>query len=243
MDWSRFLYSLLLLFQIFFQSCVAKSRSNARRHSGRLLGRPNTIKCARRPRSLLSKDNGHYYFFSVDTKYKGAEATWLDSRNLCREQCMDLVSIETSSENQMIIDLILQRNLRDAWTSGRLCNFNGCNQPHLQPRHINGWFWSGTGVSIASTNSTPAGWSANPWSRTGFIGQFLAHDVPQPDNAEYLLNPSLATVEACLAINNNWYGDGVAWHDTACYRKKPFICEDSDVLMRRARALNPQIFA
>lgn len=80
-------------------------------------------------------------------------------------------------------------------------------------------------------------------SKSFLLPLLSAHDVPQPDNAEYLLNPSLATVEACLAINNNWYGDGVAWHDTACYRKKPFICEDSDVLMRRARALNPQIFA
>ncbi len=27
----------------------------------------------------------------------------------------------------------------------------------------------------------------------------------------------------------------MTWHDVACYRKKPFACEDSDVLMRRAR--------
>ncbi len=37
------------------------------------------------------------------------------------------------------------------------------------------------------------------------------------------------------------YSDGVTWHDVACYRKKPFACEDSDVLMRRARAINPAI--
>ena len=36
-----------------------------------------------------------------------------------------------------------------------------------------GWFWSGTGISIAATNSTPAGWGTTPWSKTGFIGQFL----------------------------------------------------------------------
>ena len=68
---------------------------------------------------------------------------------------------------------------------------------------------------------------------------FPDHPVPQPDNAEYLLNPSLATVEACLAIHNNWYDDGLTWHDAACFRKKPFICEDSEVLMRRARRLSP----
>lgn len=70
--------------------------------------------------------------------FKGHEASWLDARNLCREQCMDLVSIETPGENQMIKDLIRQRNVNEVWTSGRLCNFHGCDKPHLQPRHING---------------------------------------------------------------------------------------------------------
>ena len=65
--------------------------------------------------------------------------------------------------------------------------------------------------------------------------------MPQPDNAEYLLNPSLLTVEACLSVNNNWYDDGITWHDAACYKKKDFMCEDSEVLMRRAKALNPNI--
>ena len=27
------------------------------------------------------------------------------------------------------------------------------------------------------------------------------------------------------------YGDGVQWHDTACYRAKQFICEDSDKMV------------
>ena len=67
------------------------------------------------------------------------------------------------------------------------------------------------------------------------------NSVGQPDNAEYLLNPSGVTVEACLSINNDWYHDGIAWHDAACYHKKPFICEDSDNLMRRARNLSPNI--
>ena len=70
--------------------------------------------------------------------FQGYEVSWLDARNLCRERCMDLVSIETPQENKMIQELVAQRNLREVWTSGRLCNFKGCNKPHLQPRHING---------------------------------------------------------------------------------------------------------
>ena len=73
------------------------------------------------------------------------------------------------------------------------------------------------------------------------IISFAGSPVAQPDNAEYLLNPSGVTVEACLSINNDWYNDGIAWHDSACYRKKPFLCEDSDPLMRKARNLNPLV--
>jgi hypothetical protein len=39
--------------------------------------------------------------------------------------------------------------------------------------------------------------------------------VGQPDNAEYLLTKSQVTVEACLAVHNNWYDDGISWHDVA----------------------------
>ena len=27
------------------------------------------------------------------------------------------------------------------------------------------------------------------------------------------------------------YGDGVSWHDAACYRTKQFVCEDSDKMV------------
>ncbi len=56
-----------LLALIYFQSTLSKTR---RRHSGRLLARPNPVKCARRPRTVLDKHEGHYYFFSDDTNYR-----------------------------------------------------------------------------------------------------------------------------------------------------------------------------
>ena len=31
---------------------------------------------------------------------------WLEARNICREYCMDLVSIETPSENDLLEELI-----------------------------------------------------------------------------------------------------------------------------------------
>ncbi|KAG7177173.1 L-selectin-like [Homarus americanus] len=50
------------------------------------------------------------------------------------------------------------------------------------------------------------------WSHTG------QQQRPQPDNRE---NQS----ENCLAILNNFYRDGVKWHDVACHHQKPVVCE------------------
>ena len=47
--------------------------------------------------------------------------------------------------------------------------------------------------------------------------------------------------EACLAVLNNYYKDGIVWHDIACYHKKPFVCEDSDDLIRFMEQTNPGI--
>ncbi|XP_069972562.1 uncharacterized protein [Penaeus vannamei] len=49
------------------------------------------------------------------------------------------------------------------------------------------------------------------WSPTGGDGR------PQPDNREGR--------ELCLAILNNFYDDGIRWHDIACHHEKPIICE------------------
>ena len=37
--------------------------------------------------------------------------------------------------------------------------------------------------------------------------------------------------EACIGILNNFYEDGVKWHDVECRHKKPIICQDSDELL------------
>lgn len=52
----------------------------------------------------------------------------------------------------------------------------------------------------------------NNWSHTGFDGQ------RQPDNREN-------NDERCLAILNNFYNDGIKWHDIGCHHQKPIVCE------------------
>ena len=33
------------------------------------------------------------------------------------------------------------------WTSGRKCNFDGCDKPEFFPKLVNGWFWSANQVN------------------------------------------------------------------------------------------------
>lgn len=68
-------------------------------------------------------------------------------------------------------------------------------------RTRNGGFVWATGQPVQPLN----------WSSTGRNG------VPQPDNRE--------GNENCVGVLNNFYQDGVVWHDVACHHRKPFICE------------------
>ncbi|XP_045619057.2 uncharacterized protein [Procambarus clarkii] len=77
------------------------------------------------------------------------------------------------------------------------------------------YIWTGgvrAGSGFRWFNGEPFGITA--WSNTGGLRR------PQPDNRE-------SGKENCLAILNNFYKDGVAWHDVACHHEKPVICERS----------------
>ena len=83
------------------------------------------------------------------------------------------------------------------WTSGRLCDFDGCDRPDLFPKNINGWFWSANQVPMPPTNSSHR---FHDWSHTGGLR------VPQPDNREE--TQLHGDTESCMAVLNNYYGDG-----------------------------------
>lgn len=141
-----------------------------------------------------------------------------------------MVSLETPDEAEFIHNAIKSNNVKYIWTSGRKCNFDGCDRPDLQPPNIRGWFFSGSEARMPATNSNDP---LNAyWSHTGGSG------VRQPDNREFQEN---GNDEACLAVLNNFYNDGVKWHDVACNHLKPWVCEDSDSLLAFARSQNPNI--
>ena len=148
--------------------------------------------------------NTHNYFFSwLHPATSSLEVDWLDARNVCRRHCMDAVSLETLQENEFIKQQLARCKLllsfpRSAfsrprngsvtdwllsfatdgvkyiWTSGRKCDFDGCNRADLQPTIVNGWFWSGSEAKIPPTDQRALG----DWSNTGGDGR------PQPDNRE-----------------------------------------------------------
>ena len=77
------------------------------------------------------------------------------------------------------------------WTSGRKCNFDGCDKPEFFPKNINGWVLSANQVKMGPTN----GGQFHDWSHTGgavlYIQIFSSNIFTnfragqrQPDNRE-----------------------------------------------------------
>merc|ERR1739848_483599 len=124
-----------------------------------------------------------------------------------------------------------------SWRSGCTSFSHGegaafCRSVGMQPlsldtpakeRHFTGlvaqerqkYFWTGGNVNHGRNPSIrwPSGRTTTSrlWSNTGGANR------PQPDNRE--------GNENCLAVLNNFYNDGVKFHDVSCHHRKPVICE------------------
>lgn len=82
--------------------------------------------------SLIYNKIGKNYFLSSHVPgLAGKKVDWLDGRNLCREYCMDLVSLENQEKNNLIFRLIQTNDVPYIWTSGRLCDFKGCENRYV----------------------------------------------------------------------------------------------------------------
>jgi len=204
-----------------------------------LLNRPDIEECMKRKTHM--KVGNHNYFLSWrEPWHKFEDWDWFNGRNFCRDRCMDLISFDTPGEFKMFEEIMARDNVTSIYTSGRKCNFQnkGCDGPHLQPININGWFWAGAGNGRIPPTNQPS--PDAYWSGTGETG------IPQPDNHEGIKEGPInadnsigITIEglqefhdeACLAVLNNKYGDGIKWHDVACHFRSVIICEDSDQLI------------
>lgn len=165
----------------------------------RFLVLPELDKCNKRFRETDYK--GRNFFYSGnDPELKDKRLDWLDSRNTCRERCMETVTFDSQEKFDFFKTYIEKQNISFFWTSGRLCDFDGCEgRWDLLPKRVKGWLWSATQEQLADTNKTPPGkkieilmnnwnkltdeirfhlgWSYQPWSFTG------VRKKPQPDNA------------------------------------------------------------
>jgi len=189
------------------------------------LSLPNPSLCAERKIHFRMGTNGFYASW-LEKDTRNLFLNWLDARNWCRDRCMDTISMETSDEIKTVKLLMKQANVKYVWTSGRLCDFKGCDdREDLKPLSINGWFWSGSGAKLRPTNEKS---ELNDWSYTGAL------KVPQPDSRE----KKKGYEESCLAVLNNYYNDGIKWHDVGCHHIKSFVCEESPSLIQYARRIN-----
>ena len=201
---------------------------------------------------------GKSYWFSWDSDeatLRNARWNWFTARNYCRMRCMDLITLESGREHDFIGENMARGGVREVsrvllvllvllamvlvlvlvlvllsvdnivccqvWTSGRLCDkeVDGCDQPRFQPYNINGWFWAATLGTMGPTNNF-SGRKFNAWSGSGPTGR------AQPDG---ILKQDGFGEQACLAVLDNFFNDGLSWHDTKCNDRRHIVCEDLPV--------------
>ena len=115
--------------------------------------------------SGIHQFQGRNYWFSwqdSSSRVRNTKWDWFNARNYCRKRCMDLVSFETQQEYDWVKGFV-DGAVPYFWTSGRKCNFDGCDKPEFFPKNINGWFWSANQVKMGPTN----GGQFHDWSHTG----------------------------------------------------------------------------
>ena len=114
--------------------------------------------------SGIHQFQGRNYWFSwqdSSSRVRNTKWDWFNARNYCRKRCMDLVAIETQQEYEFLKSHI--GGAKYFWTSGRLCDFDGCDRPDFFPKNINGWFWSSNQAKMSPTNGN----GFHDWSFTG----------------------------------------------------------------------------
>jgi len=153
---------------------------------------------------------------SDEQKLRNARWNWFTGRNYCRTMCMDMVSFETSAEQQFVEGLMNQGALDNIHTAGRLCDkeVEGCNQTRFQPLKINGWFWASTLKMMPPTNVQAPNRFFNNWA------------AGQPDGG--IKNDGFGN-EACTALIKKPGNSQFKWYDEACNSRRQLACEDLPV--------------
>lgn len=166
-------------------------------------------------RGQTKTHNGKTYWFSWENRPVAGQVqrTWMNARAFCINNCMDLATLESPQETTFVASN-LQSDVYGVWIGARLCDEPVC--ANQDPIRVNGWVWKPTRKLMATQSSSRSAYQG--WSQTGGYGH------SQPDNL--LQKEGHGTPEECVAILNDWYGDGPSgWHDIDCNEHLPFVCE------------------
>ena len=73
---------------------------------------------------------------------------WRDSSTVsCAPRTKIITQTKNNQESKYFSNSQnISGNVPYFWTSGRLCDFDGCDRPDFFPKNINGWFWSANQV-------------------------------------------------------------------------------------------------
>ncbi|CAG0904727.1 unnamed protein product [Darwinula stevensoni] len=179
--------------------------------------KPQKEACLERP--IHERFGGQNYYFSWRDDKFNRLLKWVDGRNFCRRMCMELVALDTRSKEEFIKAQISEDHkfglVNDTWTSGRLCDFKGCERSD----RLTGWYWASSSVPIP-----PKGKGFTDWGAAGTRG-------PQPDNAN--------APEDCIALvepeANGEPSGKYSWHDLPCVYENDIVCEDDESLLAYAK--------
>jgi len=121
--------------------------------------------------------------------------TQSEAESYCQLQGGRPVSLDDNERSQYFINLAIRDRKRYFWTGGKIDHSIG---------------------TVTWPSGKQEGYIRGErfWSHTG--GK-KPEPEPQPDNRD--------GNEFCIAVLNNFYADGVKWHDVGCHHKKPTICE------------------
>lgn len=144
---------------------------------------------------------------------KGIVYTWMgnctkftatQADNYCKSLGGRAASLDSNARAEKFLKAAADFGQRYFWTGGRLNH--DCKVVYWPSGKSEGFGTPGTRY-----------WSpVGGWNNTGI-------PRPQPDNRNEYRDRE--EPETCLGVLNNFYADGIKWHDVACHHKKPTICE------------------
>ena len=127
------------------------------------------------------------------------------------------------------------------WTSGRLCDFDGCDRPDFFPKNINGWFWSANQVCSSFPFSFPSSFSFSSSFPSSFPSS--SHSL-----SPYPPAPVQSFINDCLLFLQHISNERLGWvHDrsllfkmdlTDLFAVQPLIVSWSEYLCQVVLWLN-----